>query len=141
MTSAAYPGAVFHHPHFEFRDGAIGNKLFVVLTNGSCGHFVVARTTTVEKFRSRDRGCNLDDRNPNYFILSRESGLDDDSWICLDYLTDFDKPGLERRVANGEIHNISRISGELLLDIVRCAAYADDTTKAQETELNKLLKR
>ncbi len=139
MIAATYPGAIFLDPNFVFLDGTTGKKLFVVLSNGVCGYYIVARTTSKDKFRSRFQGCNLDDRNANYFIPDQLRVFDCDTWICMDYLVDFDKAELERRLANNVLNYINRIDGDLLLDVVRCAAYSDDVSIEQEQELCKLL--
>ena len=52
-------GAVFHHTQFQFHDGAIGDKYFVVLNEpvGEEPH-VVAKTTSQLKDRTYNKGCN-----------------------------------------------------------------------------------
>jgi hypothetical protein len=39
-------GTILHDPEFRFKDGEIGNKLFIVLNDGSAGFYVTVRTTT-----------------------------------------------------------------------------------------------
>jgi len=47
------------------------------------------------------------DRFPNFFI-PREAGLfHEDTWINLDYLTEFDAAGVARRLAEGRIRPLS----------------------------------
>ncbi|GMQ91109.1 MAG: hypothetical protein BMS9Abin11_0415 [Gammaproteobacteria bacterium] len=139
MIDFVYPGRIFHDLNFPFQDGNAGNKLFVVLNDGACGYYIVARTTTNEDYRSKIKGCNLDDRRPNYFIPSELNQFPENTWICLNYLSDFEKVEFDKRVKNNEINGKGLIDNELFLDIARCAAYADDTTSAQEAEIIKFL--
>lgn len=139
MIAFAYPGAILNDRNFEFPDGETGNKLFIILTDGSRGYYVVARTTTNDNDRSKIKGCNLDDRRPGYFIPQNESIFDDDTWICLNYLTDFNKAELDRHLTKKEIKQVSRVTGDLFADIIHCAAIADDTTKEQEEYLFSML--
>lgn len=133
-------GEIFHDPQFTFRDGPSGNKLFVLLAVAARGVFLVARTTSNPASKSRGYGCHNKDRFPNFFI-PREAGLfREDTWINLDYLTEFTAEPFRQRLADGPLHKLSfHIPAGVLIDLLRCAFEADGTTSAQEAMLRATL--
>ncbi|MHB8747163.1 MAG: hypothetical protein ACYC7I_11680 [Gammaproteobacteria bacterium] len=135
------PGEIFHDPQFTFRDGPSGNKLFVLLAIADHSIFLVARTTSNPASKSRGYGCHNNDRFPNFFI-PREAGLfREDTWINLDYLTEFTAAAFRQRLADGPLHKLSlRLPKGLLRDLLQCAIESDGTTPAQEAMLHATLK-
>ena len=134
-------GDVFHDPDFTFQDRQTGNKLFVLLGVSRAGVCVVARTTSNPSSKSRGYGCHNGDRFPNFFI-PREAGLfREDTWINLDYLTEFDAAGVARRLAEGRIRRLPfRLTPGLLAELVHCALEAEGTTAAQAEVIQAILK-
>jgi len=126
------PGDVFHDPDFTFQDGHTGNKLFVLLGVSQAGVCVVARTTSNPAAKSRSFGCHHDDRFPNFFV-PREAGLfREDTWINLDYLSEFQAVGLTQRLAQQRVRRLKfRLTPRLLAELASCALDADGTTAAQ----------
>lgn len=52
-------GTVFHHTHFQFHDGVVGDKYFVVLNAPVNDEpYVVAKTTSNLRQRQYSKGCN-----------------------------------------------------------------------------------
>ncbi len=52
-------GAVFHHSQFEFHNGAVGDKYFVVINEPASDEpYIVAKTTSQLKNRAFSKGCN-----------------------------------------------------------------------------------
>lgn len=133
-------GEIFHDPQFTFRDGPSGNKLFVLLACADHGVLLVARTTSNPASKSRGYGCHNNDRFPNFFI-PREAGLfREDTWVNLDYLTEFTTTPFCRRLADGPLHKLSfRLPVGVLRDLLQCAIEADGTTPAQEAMLHATL--
>lgn len=124
-------GEIFHDPQFTFRDGPSGNKLFVLLAIAN-PVFLVARTTSNPASKSRGYGCHNNDRFPNFFI-PREAGLfREDTWINLDYLTEFEAGQFQQRLHSGPLHKLPhQVPVGLLRDLLQCAMEADGTTQAQ----------
>jgi hypothetical protein len=134
------PGEIFHDPQFTFRDGPSGNKLFVLLAVAEHGVFLVARTTSNPASKSRGYGCHNNDRFPNFFI-PREAGLfREDTWINLDYLTEFMAAPFRQRLTDGPLHKLSfNLPAGVLSELLQCAIESDGITSAQETMLHATL--
>lgn len=133
-------GEIFHDPQFTFRDGPSGNKLFVLLASAERGVLLVARTTSNPASKSRGYGCHNNDRFPNFFI-PREAGLfREDTWINLDYLTEFEAGQFLQRLIDGPLRKLPvRLPVGLLSDLLKCAVAADGTTPVQEAMLRATL--
>lgn len=136
------PGEIFHDPQFTFRDGPSGNKLFVLLAVAAHGVLLVARTTSNPASKSRGYGCHNNDRFPNFFIPREADLFREDTWINLDYLTEFTAEPFRQRLADGPLHKLSfRLPTGVLHDLLRCDIEADGTTPSQETMLHATLTR
>ena len=96
-------GAVFYDPNFRFRDGEVSDKLFVILALSPAKDYVVARTTSSQDRKSWTYGCHNDDPYPNFFIPSAINIFPKDTWICLDYLAEFDQADFQKRVAANRV--------------------------------------
>jgi hypothetical protein len=101
-----------------------------------------SRTTSNPASKSRGYGCHNNDRFPNFFI-PREAGLfREDTWINLDYLTEFAADPFRRRLASGPLHRLPfRLPAGVLRDLLQCATEADGITSAQGTMLHATLTR
>lgn len=130
-------GAVFHDPDFVFQDGQHGNKLLIVLAVGEI--CTVARTTSKPSGKSRSYGCHVDDRYPNFFIPREATLFREDTWVCLDYLVDFNHIAFASKVTAGAMHKITELGLGLLLDLLECAIAADDISADQERRLRLAL--
>lgn len=92
---------IFHDPQFFFKDGEVGNKLFIVLALSIAKDYVVARTTSNPDRKSWTYGCHNSDPYPNFFIPDKAKIFPENTWVCLDYLIELDeldfKNGFNRR--------------------------------------------
>jgi hypothetical protein len=125
------PGTILHDPEFRFKDGEVGNKLLVVLNDGSAGYYVTVRTTSNPKNKSSDPGCHLGDWQPNFFVPKGAACLKADTWVCLDDFYDFDAAELLRGHFAGRIHEIGRLPEAITADLIQCALNSDDISGAQ----------
>lgn len=132
-------GGIFFDPGFRFPDGNRGEKLFIILGVSPSDDYVVARTTSNPTHKSWTYGCHSDEADPNFFIPSSARIFPKDTWVCLDYLSDFDVREFDRKVANGNIERKGNLPQAVLKDLMGCAASADDTTQAQVKVLRDTL--
>jgi hypothetical protein len=132
MMSPARVGEVFYDPEFRFRDGEISRKLFVILGIDSDRLYTVARTTSNPASKSRKYGCHNGDRYPNFYIPCEAKLFKEDTWICLDYFSDFAKSEFDTRLAANRLRKIRRLTSGILRDLLTCAIEAEGITTAQE---------
>jgi hypothetical protein len=133
-------GEVFHDANFVFQDGEQGNKLFIILAIAD-SLLVVARTTSKSSGKIRSYGCHHDDRFPNFYIPLEASIFDKDTWVCLDYLVDFNPAGFNQKATQGNIRKITALSSGVLIALLECAITSDDITVKQEQLFRESIKR
>lgn len=120
------PGTVLHDPSFVFHDGEPGNKLFVALTDGGDGSVFALVTTSKEKHKGRNPGCQSADRRPNYFFPTTSSNFRADTWVLIDAPYEFDLAELQRKITLGEIRTLFQLGKPELSDLLLCAMESPD---------------
>jgi hypothetical protein len=124
-------GRVLRDPNFPFADGKTGIKLFVVLCRSKTGDWIVARTTSQAGGRQWVVGCSLTEGYPSFYIPKGSAIFALDTWICLDYLVEFDAFELKENLKKGAIEDRGEIDVKLLCEILECAYKAEDISQAQ----------
>ncbi len=132
------PGTVLFDPHFKFDDGDEGRKLFIVLSNGECGHYVTAKTTSrnTKGRYSKKHGCQSG-RYPCFSLPEGTCGLRGNTWIQLHVFFEFNAGEVIARKLRGEIREICRLPRQATLDLLRCAIRLDDISLAHEEEVRR----
>jgi len=125
------PGAVLHDPQFRFKDGETGNKLFVILNDGSAGFYVAARTTSQAKGKNRSEGCHLDDWQQNFFTPKAKGCFKKATWICLDDFYEFNAIELLQGRFSGRISSVGELSSPIFQALIDCALHSDDISGLQ----------
>lgn len=123
MANSDHFGHIYFDPIFKFKDGAVGEKRFVVLCASPMteSEVVVVRTTSTEK-GSREYGCQLDGLYQNFYMPMESRVFELDTWIMLDYAIEYDAAKLGTNLAPRKAHFGSRAFRELLI----CASQATD---------------
>ena len=132
-------GAIFFDPNFKFPDGAIKGKYFAILGLAPSKDYIVARTTSKGQRKSWQYGCHNDEPDANFCIPIGRGVFPLDTWICLDYLMDMDVCELNAKLKAGSIGQTGTLPGNILKDLLACAACADDTTHRQEQVIRDIL--
>jgi hypothetical protein len=132
------PGSVFFDVSFSFSDGDAGRKLFIVL--GSLNAvYVVAKTTSNDKYYSAEQGCQPDDRFHNFHIPEKTCDLDGRTWVCLHELYELKQNETLQKSFGGQIKAICDLTPELTRELQDCALFSDDTTKFQQSAIEACL--
>jgi hypothetical protein len=126
------PGTVLCDREFQFKDGDTGKKLLVVLGGGLPNHYVIILTTSKQKTKGRQEGCQPKDRLHNYFLPEGSCCLSGDSWLLLNSVYNFEAEKLLARSLSGFISHIGCIDRSTMLDILYCASLSMDITESQE---------
>jgi hypothetical protein len=135
------PGQFFFDSDFQFRDGEIGRKIFVVLSDGGCGYYVVAKTTSRGRLYRNDYGCQSGNRFPCFFLPQGSCCLRESTWICLDEFYEFDRRELLQKHFTGTVNRLGALKEEMTLDVVTCAINCPDVTTQQESVLQGTQRR
>lgn len=90
-------GYVYFDDSFEFLDGEIGRKLFVVCCDSprEPDAVIVARTTSKAK-SERTYGCYTNQHPPCFYLPDEENCLDGETWVLFDYVSTYDSSILSR---------------------------------------------
>jgi hypothetical protein len=123
MANAANFGCVFYDPLFEFQDGTIGRKLFVVLCESPLdkSEIVVVRTTSRAK-SDPIYGCHLESRFQNFFLPCVARVFPKDTWVMLDFFSEYDETKLGTRRAERK----GKLSTKSYRDLLDCAVSSID---------------
>lgn len=84
------PGNILHDKSFQFKDGEIGNKLLIVLNDGTNYPYIIVKTTSKQKTKGKDEGCQLNDKPPNFFLPKGSCSFELDTWAELIEFYEFD---------------------------------------------------
>jgi len=125
------PGSVLHDPEFHFHDGEIGNKLFVILNDGSAGFYVAVRTTSQAKGKNRSEGCHLDDWQQNFLVPKTKGCFKKTTWICLDDFYEFKAEELLQGRFSGRINSVGKLVSSITHALIDCALHSNDITGLQ----------
>ncbi|WP_089724171.1 hypothetical protein [Candidatus Thiosymbion oneisti] len=127
------PGTFLFDDNFRFHDGNIGQKIFVLLNNGSTGIYVAAKTTSHGDRYGIQHGCQILDRFLNFYLVQGSCFLKKNTWIQLDSFYEFKSDKLMEKVMIGEIKRIGVIEPRQTIELLKCASHSDDLSQSQET--------
>lgn len=132
-------GEILFDPNFVFPDGQTKGKLLIILARSLANDYIVARTTSNPQRKSFVYGCHNDEPDPNFSIPQTTGAFPKDTWVCLDYLLNLDDLKLEASVTCGRITQKGPLHVNILKDVMRCAAGAEDIDGRQATAINDAL--
>ncbi len=135
------PGTVLHHDRFEFQSGGFGRKYLVVLNDGACGYYILAKTTSNPKNKTSSYGCNSKDIYPNFFLPDGRGCLRGDSWVCLNEFYEFTRTTIISGGMSGVINNMGCLVHGVQASLISCAIHCDDISVSQIAVLDDVLKR
>ncbi len=136
------PGTILHDQKFLFTDGTTGNKLIILLTSQVDGYFyIAAKTTSREKYKKKNSGCQHKDAHPNFFIPRGTSSFPIDTWVSLSEFYDLKSKELLQRHFTGDIKTIGDLDINLTKKLLICSLQSEDITLHQEAAIKATLER
>lgn len=127
-------GYIYFDKKFEFEDGTIGEKLFIVLCDSpkDKSNVLAARTTKQPKSEPV-YGCHFPSRFETVFFVSKsDSDFDLDTWILFDYLVEYKSDILE------SWHLTGKLSIEQSKSLLLCGCQSDTIAGWQKEALKEL---
>ena len=82
-------GTILHDGEFQYDDGTTGNKLAIIVSNFG-KNFLAVKTTSQQHRKSKARGCQINDKPPNYFLPKNSTWFKEDTWIQVDEIFELD---------------------------------------------------
>lgn len=136
------PGSILHDTNFIFKDGEIGNKLLIVLSDGLNYPYVIVKTTSKQREKGRDAGCQLNDKPPNFFFPKGSCSFKLDTWADLIEFYEFEVNEIFAKRLNKTLELKDSLPRNILRDLLNCAKNCDDISNKQievtEEILNKV---
>lgn len=141
--SSSRIGEVYFAPDYRFADGETSDKLLLILAITEAKDYLVVRTTSQSRLRSWDPGCQNGDLEPGFFIPLQTSIFQKDTWLCLDYAINIDQYDFESCLNSKPptFLKIGDLDGQLVNQILQCAASADFTQREVRALLDTLATR
>jgi hypothetical protein len=133
------PGSILHDTHFKFTDGEIGNKLLIVLNDGKESPYIIIKTTSKQKLKGSNEGCQLNDRPPNFFLPKGSCSFIKDTWAELNEFFEFQLTEMFQKRLAKTIEHKNIIPRLILKDLLNCAVNSDDISQFQESILRKII--
>jgi hypothetical protein len=134
-------GDIYRHEAFyrSAETGRLEPKYLVLLAALASGDWVARLLTSRPHGRPEQPPC-FHGRPYSSFCLGVIGGpLSAKSWVDLRYLEDFDEFEFRRRLKSNRIVPIISLSKDALVQVLDCAAAAEDTTRLQERAIRDAL--
>lgn len=113
-------GAIFHHKRFKFANGKFGVKFIILLNEPKISHenCIFAKTTTQQKWRRRETGCQED--NLSFFIDKYKESFSEDIWIQLHKLYPFTAESVLQDSINSNLEFKGLLSDITITQLKNC---------------------
>ena len=137
------PGRIFRHERFylDHETGLLKPKYLLVLAIDASGDCTARLLTSRAHARPERPRCFHGTPYPGYFLGIPGQGLDLPTWVDLRFLEDFDGLDFQRLMVSRVISEAFDLAAETFVDLLDCAARADDTTRHQEQAIRAELNR
>jgi len=130
-------GTILYDKEFQFsNNGVIIDKLIIVLCEFGI-NFLVLSTTSQQHSKNKTAGCQIKDRQPNYFLPQGSCWFNKDTWVELSEFHEMDFYILEQKKADRIVLHRSVLPTELMKDIIKCALTSEDIEGFYLKELEK----
>ena len=116
-------------------------KFFIVLALMPSDDIVSRLLTSRIHGRREAPPCFHGDPYPSYYLGVLGDPLTKKSWLDLRKFDDLDRSTIDRHYKKGLVTHVATVSGQVLFELMECAANADDTTTLQSRHILDALSR
>lgn len=121
---------------FQFPNGNIDYKLIIVVCEYGDNRLVL-QTTRQSKGKSRTEGCQVNDTPPNFYVPSNTTWFDDDTWILLDEVFEYDSNQYFIKKEDGIIRHKTDLPKSFMKDLLNCLMQSRDIDGFDKDFINK----
>jgi hypothetical protein len=127
-------GSVICDSHYEYEDGTTGQKLLIILNDGTSGSYLVLKTTSEKRFKGHKHGCQSADYYPNFYLANGSCCLKGESWVLLK-IDEFDLNHFLQGTLSGRMWVIGTLGIEILNALWDCEINHEDIEVRYEQNL------
>jgi hypothetical protein len=134
-------GDIYRHEAFyrSAETGRLEPKYLVLLATLASGDWVARLLTSRPHGRPEQPACFHGRPYSSFYLGVLGGPLSAKSWVDLRYLEDFDEFEFRRRLKSTRIVSVMPLSKGALVQVLDCAAAAEDTTRLQERAIRDAL--
>jgi hypothetical protein len=135
------PGEIYRHDAFyrSPETGRLEPKYLVLLGKLSSGDLVARLLTSRTHGRPEQPPCFHGRPYSSFYLGVLGGPLSSKSWVDLRYQDDFDDFEFQRRLKSKRITLTTSLATDMLIQLLDCAAAAEDTTRLQERAIRDAL--
>lgn len=123
-------GSILFHIGFPFRDGEIGEKLIVTVSEPEGDEpYIVCKTTSNAKNKPQTPGCHAE--TGLFFIQASTEFFETDTWLQLYDLYEITRESFLQNHFDGLLELKAKLSAGTMRQIVKCIARCPDVTDYQ----------
>lgn len=129
-------GEIYFHKRFRFKDGEVGEKLFVVLfapDHKVKSRYLICTTTTQQKKKSKNPGCQC--QQALFFIPAGQEWFYEDTWIQLGSIYSYDAPTVLNDCITKEMELKSQLKEKTFREIVNCIRISNDVEQEYQDDI------
>ncbi len=118
-------GTILFDSKFQFPDGTIDYKLIIIVCDYGT-NYLVLQTTRQPDGKNNVAGCQLNDKPSNYFIPGKTLWFEDNTWILLDEIFEYNSDEFFYKEADGIVFHKSVLSNNFMKQLIECALKSRD---------------
>lgn len=135
-------GEIYFHKKFKFKDGNIGEKLFVVLYVSKSKlqpHYLVCTVTTQKKNKSSREGCQED--KALFFLPKNKDWFREDTWLQFKSIYPYDiQSVLHNCIVTREIEYKDRLKEKTFREVINCIKRSQDVEQEYQDIIGSSMK-
>jgi len=119
-------GSIFHHKKFIFRNGEVGSKYLVLLSepDPKTEFYLFAKTTSQQKEKSKEPGCQQE--SSAFFIYGGKEYFPGDTWVQLHELFKFEAVSILNDSFKKNLEHKGFLSDVTICQLKNCAKIVKD---------------
>ncbi len=118
-------GNLLFDAKFQFRNGNIDYKLIIVVCDYGTDCLVL-QTTRQPKAKNRVSGCQIGDKPPNFYVPKGSAWFDDDTWILLDEVFEYNADQYFYKKEDGVVQHRHNLSDSFMKSLMECLLQSRD---------------
>jgi hypothetical protein len=127
-------GTILYHRAFEFKDGATGKKLLIILNAPQDNTpYLCCKTTSQPKNNLDKEGCY--DKKNIYVLNPIQNCFPSKTWVQFHELYEFDRQSFLQSHFNGDLDIKGKLPVNIINAIVNCIKKSEDISKHHLTLL------